>query len=67
MARRTSMMAAAGLTVLTGLGLAGNDGFAKFLETSSNPRGGKAGAPMPAYTLSAEDAAAVAAYLKTLP
>ena len=45
----------------------GNDGFAKFLETSSNPRGGKAGAPMPAYTLSAEDAAAVAAYLKTLP
>jgi mono/diheme cytochrome c family protein len=45
----------------------GDDGMAKFLETATNPRGGKAGAPMPAYTMSREDAAAVAAYLKSLP
>jgi len=43
------------------------EGFAKFLETSKNPRGGKAGPPMPAYKLSAEDAAAMTAYLKSLP
>ncbi|MDR1990297.1 MAG: c-type cytochrome [Acidobacteriaceae bacterium] len=45
----------------------GEDGVAKFLETAKNPRGGGAGAPMPAYTLSADDAAAIAAYLKSLP
>jgi mono/diheme cytochrome c family protein len=45
----------------------GDEGFAKFLETAKNPRGGSAGAPMPAYTMSHEDALAVAAYLKLLP
>ena len=45
----------------------GQDGFAKFLETAKNPRGGKAGPPMPAYTMSAADAAAITAYLKSLP
>jgi mono/diheme cytochrome c family protein len=45
----------------------GQDGFSKFLQTAKNPRGGKAGPPMPAYTLSAEDADAIAAYLKSLP
>ena len=28
----------------------GQDGFSKFLQTAKNPRGGKAGPPMPAYT-----------------
>ena len=45
----------------------GEDGLVKFLETASNPRGGKAGAPMPAYTMKHEDAAAIVAYLKSLP
>jgi|SRR5579871_93839 len=45
----------------------GDEGVAKFLETATNPRGGKAGAPMPAYTLSHDDAVAIAAYLKSLP
>lgn len=45
----------------------GQDGFAKFLETAKNPRGGKAGPPMPAYMLKSDDAAAIAAYLKSLP
>jgi mono/diheme cytochrome c family protein len=45
----------------------GQDGFSKFLQTAKNPRGGKAGPPMPAYTLRAEDADAIAAYLKSLP
>jgi mono/diheme cytochrome c family protein len=45
----------------------GDDGMVKFLETATNPRGGKAGPPMPAYTLSHEDAVAIAAYLKSLP
>jgi mono/diheme cytochrome c family protein len=45
----------------------GADGMTKFLETATNPRGGKAGAPMPAYTMSHEDAAAIVAYLKSLP
>jgi mono/diheme cytochrome c family protein len=44
----------------------GDDGFAKFLETAKNPRGGSAGAPMPAYNFKAEDASAIAAYLKSL-
>jgi mono/diheme cytochrome c family protein len=45
----------------------GQDGFSKFLQTATNPRGGKAGPPMPPYMLKAEDADAVAAYLKSLP
>ena len=45
----------------------GQDGFAKFLVTATNPRGGKAGPPMPAYMMKADDAEAVAAYLKSLP
>ena len=45
----------------------GQDGFSQFLQTAKNPRGGKAGPPMPAYTLKAEDADAIAAYLKSLP
>jgi mono/diheme cytochrome c family protein len=45
----------------------GDEGIVKFLETAKNPRGGKAGAPMPAYTLSPADAEAIATYLKSLP
>ncbi len=45
----------------------GQDGFSKFLQTAKNPRGGKAGPPMPAYMLKAEDADAITAYLKSLP
>jgi mono/diheme cytochrome c family protein len=45
----------------------GQDGFSKFLQTAKNPRGGKAGPPMPAYMMQAEDADAIAAYLKSLP
>ena len=45
----------------------GQDGFSKFLQTAKNPRGGKAGPPMPAYMLKADDADAIAAYLKSLP
>jgi mono/diheme cytochrome c family protein len=45
----------------------GQDGFAKFLATATNPRGGKAGTPMPAYMMKADDADAMAAYLKSLP
>jgi mono/diheme cytochrome c family protein len=45
----------------------GDDGFAKFLQTAKNPRGGTAGPPMPAYTLRVEDAEAIVAYLKSLP
>jgi mono/diheme cytochrome c family protein len=45
----------------------GEDGLVTFLETAKNPRGGKAGAPMPAYTMRAEDAEAIVAYLKSLP
>jgi mono/diheme cytochrome c family protein len=44
----------------------GDEGLVKFLETASNPRGGKADAPMPAYTLKHEDAVAIVAYLKSL-
>ena len=44
----------------------GEDGFSKFLQTGKGPRGNKAGPPMPAYNLRAEDADAVVAYLKTL-
>jgi mono/diheme cytochrome c family protein len=42
------------------------DGMVKFLETGLNPRGNKANPPMPAYTLSHEDAVAVTAFLKSL-
>jgi mono/diheme cytochrome c family protein len=44
----------------------GDEGLVKFLETAANPRGGKAGPPMPAYTLSHDDAVAIVAYLKSL-
>ena len=43
------------------------EGFVTFLQTAKNPRGGKAGPPMPAYNLKAEDAEAIAAYLHSLP
>ncbi len=45
----------------------GQDGISKFLQTAHNPRGGKAGPPMPAYMLKADEADAIAAYLKSLP
>ena len=45
----------------------GQDGFSKFLQTARNPRGGKAGPPMSASMLKADDADAIAAYLKSLP
>ena len=45
----------------------GQDGLIKFLETAKNPRGGKAGPPMPAYMLQHDDADAIVAYLKSLP
>ncbi len=44
----------------------GDDGMIAFLETGKNPRGGKAGPPMPAYSMSHEDAVAVVAFLKSL-
>lgn len=44
----------------------GEEGFSKFLQTAKGPRGNKAGPPMPAYTLRADDADAIVAYLKTL-
>jgi len=43
------------------------EGIVAFLQTAKNPRGHKAGPPMPAYTLKTEDAEAVVAYLKSLP
>jgi mono/diheme cytochrome c family protein len=43
-----------------------DEGMVKFLETGRNPRGNHADPPMPVYTLSREDAVAVAAYLKSL-
>ena len=45
----------------------GDNGMSQFLQTAKNPRGGKAGPPMPAYTMTAEDADAIVAYLKSLP
>ena len=44
----------------------GDDGMAKYFETGMNPRGSKPNPPMPAYTLTHEDAVAVAAFLKSL-
>ena len=43
----------------------GEEGFSKFLQTGKGPRGNKADAPMPAYTLRPDDAEAVVAFLKT--
>ncbi len=42
------------------------EGLVKFMMTGLNPRGGKAGPPMPVYKLPKEDAEAIVAYLKTL-
>jgi mono/diheme cytochrome c family protein len=44
----------------------GEEGMVKFFETARNPRGNHADPPMPEYTLSHDDAVAVAAYLKSL-
>ena len=44
----------------------GDEGFAKFLQTGKGPRGNTPGAPMPSYNLTAEDADAVVAFLKTI-
>lgn len=44
----------------------GEDGMVKFFETGRNPRGNHADPPMPVYTLSHDDAVAIAAYLKSL-
>jgi hypothetical protein len=44
----------------------GDDGMTAFLETGKTPRGGKAGPPMPEYTLKREDAEAIVAFLKSL-
>ena len=45
----------------------GMDGFVKYLETGKNPKnGGTADRPMPAYTLSHDDAEAIVTYLKSL-
>ncbi|HWD99366.1 MAG TPA: hypothetical protein VG345_10020, partial [Bryobacteraceae bacterium] len=41
----------------------GEEGMVKFFETARNPRGNHADPPMPAYTLSHDDAVAVAAFL----
>jgi hypothetical protein len=45
----------------------GEDGLVKFLMTAAGPTGGKADPPMPPYKLTAEDAKAITAYLKSLP
>ena len=44
----------------------GDDGLVKFFETGKNPRGNAADAPMPAYTMTHDDAVAVVAFLKSL-
>jgi mono/diheme cytochrome c family protein len=44
----------------------GEAGMVKFLETGKDPKGSSANPPMPAYTLTHEDAVAVAAFLKSL-
>jgi mono/diheme cytochrome c family protein len=43
-----------------------DEGLIRFLTTGLNPRGAKAGPPMPAYTLKREDAEAIVVYLKSL-
>lgn len=45
----------------------GQDAVVNFLATARNPRGVHASAPMPPFTMRTEDAAAVVAYLKTVP
>ena len=45
----------------------GEDGLVKFLTTGVDPKGEKAAPPMPPYRLEADDARAVAAYLRSLP
>ena len=44
----------------------GEDGLQKFLQTGINPRGHGADPPMPQYRFTAEDAAAIVQYLKTV-
>lgn len=44
----------------------GDDGMVAFLETGKNPRGSKAGLPMPSYNMSHDDATAIVAFLKSL-
>lgn len=44
----------------------GEDGVVRFLETGKNPKGEAADPPMPTYTMKADDAEAVAAYLRLL-
>ena len=44
----------------------GDEGMTAFLETGKSPRGGKAGPPMPSYTLKREDAEAIVAFLKSI-
>lgn len=54
---------------ITGSGLAGAwgvEGMAGFLSTGVDPDGVKPAPPMPAYRLNADDARAVALYLKSL-
>lgn len=45
----------------------GEEGLIKFMSTGLNPKGKPADPPMPAYKMTKEDAAAVIAYLKSLP
>ena len=68
--RRTvaiALVTAAPLIIAASATLRGQDGLIASLETAKNPRGGKAGPPMPAYTMSRDAAAAIVAYLKSLP
>lgn len=44
----------------------GDEAMLKFMTTGLSPKGKKADAPMPAYTLALPDAEAVVAYLKSL-
>jgi Cytochrome c len=44
----------------------GDEGLVKFLETGVGPSGHAADAPMPAYKLRSDDAAAIVVYLKSL-
>jgi mono/diheme cytochrome c family protein len=45
----------------------GPEAIVNFLHTGKTPKGAHAGPPMPTYTMTREDAAAVVEYLKTLP
>ncbi|NWF83930.1 MAG: c-type cytochrome [Bryobacteraceae bacterium] len=44
----------------------GEEALVKYLETGITPKNKRADPPMPAYTLSRQDAEAIVAYLKTL-